>query len=146
MPEPAPTELRTVAFDWKDLVLFAASFVLVVLGLAAWEPQRLASTIVIILGVGAPLALRRLAFGWPALPPPKKGGAWSLLSMLGIFCALIGMLVAALGVSPLWHGRAVHGGVVGGGLGAVILASVLISARYPRSNLPAARAVPRQKE
>ena len=145
MPEPAPTELRTVAFDWKDLVLFAASFVLVVLGLAAWEPQRLASTIVIIVGVGVPLALRRIVFGWPALPPPKEGGAWSLLSMLGIFMALIGMLVAVAGVSPLLNGRAVHGGVLGGGLGAVIVASLLISARYPRSNLPSARAV-RQKE
>lgn len=65
--------------------------------------------------------------------------------MLGIFMALVGMLFAAIGVSPLWHGRAVHGGSFGFGLGAVVVASAMISARYPRSNLPSARAI-RQKE
>lgn len=145
MTAPSPTELRATAYDWKDLVLFAASFIVVVAGLTIWETSALVMKVVIIVGVSAPLAIRRLVFGWPALPPPKEGVGWSLLSMLGIFTGLFGMGAAALGVFPMWDGRGVHGGLVGGGLGAVVVASALISARYPRSNLPSARAV-RQKE
>ena len=146
MPSPAPTELHTAAFDWKDLLLFAAGFVLVVAGLTAWselvgDPPRWVTKVGIVIGVAAPLALRRLVFGWPALPAPREGSLWSLLSMLGIFIALIGMGAAALGVFPLWHGRPMHGGLVGGGLGAIAVASALTALRYPRSNLPEARAV-----
>lgn len=151
MPSPVPTELRTAAFDWKDLVLFAAGYVLVVAGLTAWgeligEPPRWVTRIVIVVGMAAPLVLRRLVFGWPALPPPHEGVLWSLLSMLAIFMALFGMGAAALGVFPLWHGRAIHVGLVAGGLAAVAIASMLAALRYPRSQLPEARTVRRQKE
>jgi len=149
MTPPAPTELRTAAFDWKDLVLFAAGYVIVVAGLTTWaelagEPSRRVVGIVIIVGMGAPLGLRRLLFGWPALPPPKEGFGWSLISMVAIFVALIGMAAAALGVYPLWHGRPMSFALVGGGLGAVAVASVLTALRYPRSTLPAARSLPRR--
>lgn len=151
MPEPVPTELRTAAFDWKDLLLFAAGFVLVITLLTVWaelagEPPRWATKVLLAVGIAAPVALRRLVFGWPALPPPKETALWSLLSMLGILVALVGMGAAALGAWAMWNGRPLHLPLAGGGLGAVAIGSVLTALRYPRSNLPAARAVRRQKE
>lgn len=145
-----PTELRSATLDWKDLLLFASGFVLVISGLTAWaelvgEPPARVTKGVILVGVAAPLALRRVVFGWPALPPPREGFVWSLLSMIGIFLALFGMAAAALGVFQLWNGRPMHLGLVGGGLGAMIVASVLTALRHPRSQLPEARAVRRQK-
>ncbi len=139
------TELRTAAMDWKDLLLFAVGYVEVIVVLVAWtelagEPSRLVTRIVIVVGMFGPLALRRALFGWPALPPPKEGLGWSLLSMLALLIALFGMGAAALGVFPLWHGRAVHQGLVGGGLAALALGSALVAMRYPRSSLPEARA------
>jgi hypothetical protein len=151
MPAPEPTELRGTAFDWKDLVLFATGYVLVIAGLSAWDelwgaPSRWATRGVILVGMLGPFALRRALFGWPALPPPKEGFGWSLLSMLAIFVALIGMGAAALAAWAMWNGRPLHLPLAGGGLGAVAIGSVLTALRYPRSNLPAARAVRRQKE
>lgn len=150
MSDRVPTELRSAAMDWKDLLLFAAAFGIVVVGLTAWaevagEPPRWMTKVVIVGGLATPLALRRFIFGWPALPPPKEGALWSLVSMLGILAALFGVAAAALGVYPLWNGRALHAGLVGGGLAAVVAGSVLTALRYPRSNLPSARAI-RQKE
>ena len=151
MAPPDPTELRTVAFDGKDLVLFSAGFVLVVAGLSAWDalwgyPSQWVATTVIIFAVAAPLALRRAVFGWPALPPPKEGFGWSLVSMIGLLVGLGGMGAAAVGVYPLWNGRPLHLGLIAGGLGAVVIASALTALRYPKSDLPSARAVRRQKE
>jgi hypothetical protein len=150
MATPVPSELRSTAFDWKDLVLFAAGYVVVVIGLTAFDeligdPPLGVTRGVLALGVLGPIALRRLIFGWPALPAPKEGFGWSLLSMLGILVALFGMGAAALGVFPLWHARPIHWGLVCGGLGAVVVGAALTAIRYPRSILPEARAVRRDR-
>lgn len=139
------TELRTTAFDWKDLVLFAVGFVAVIAGLSAWSwlsggPHKVVTGGLFLSGVIGPMFLRRLIFGWPALPPPKPGVHWSLLSMLGILFALFGMGAAALGAYPLWDGRGAHLGLISGGLGAVVVGAALTALRYPRSPIPEARA------
>jgi len=151
MPEPVPENLRSTALDWKDLVLFAVGFVGVIGSLSAWselsgEPGKQVTRIVFLVGLVIPLGARRLLFGWPALPEPRVGFHWSLLSMLGIFAALIGTGTAAIGAYPLWFGREAHLGVIFGGLGAVVLGAAMTAARYPRSPVPEARARLRQKE
>jgi len=145
METTPPSDLRTTAFDWKDLVLFAVGFVVVVAALSAWaeiagEPGKAVTRVVFLTGVFAPIGVRRLIFGRPALPPPKEGFHWSLLSMLGIFMALFGTAAAALGAYPMWLGRDPHFGLIFGGLGAVIVGAALTALRYPRSPIPAARA------
>jgi len=150
MDTPTPSQLRTTAFDWKDLVLFAVGFVVAIAALSAWaelrgEPGKAVTRIVFLTGIFGPIGLRRLIFGWPALPAPKEGFHWSLLSMLGIFTALFGTGAAALGAYPMWLGRDAHLGLISGGLGAVIVGAALTALRYPRSVLPEARALPRRE-
>ncbi len=145
METPTPSTLRTTAFDWKDLVLFAAGFVAVIAGLTAWseiagDPGKAVTKVVFITLILGPLGVRRLIFGWPALPPPKEGMHWSLLSMLGILIAIFGMGAAAMGAYPLWMERAAHLGLISGGIGAVVVGAALTALRYPRSPIPEARA------
>lgn len=147
MQEPLPDLRRIAAFDWKDLLLVAAGWQVIIAVLSALPPLtgrsgKSAVQLAVLVGVVAPLVARRWIFGVPALGEPKTGIGWSMLSMLGILAALGGMGVAAIGAYPLWDGGEARLGLVSGGLGAVVFGAVATALRYkPRSALPGIRPV-----
>jgi hypothetical protein len=95
-----------VRLDWKDGLLFAAGFVLVIVicssaaafgvGVDRWSMRGFVYT----LAVG-PIAARRFIFGAPALPAPRTGVFASLLSIGGLFATLFGTAAFAFGTHTL---------------------------------------------
>lgn len=94
-------------FDWKDGLLFTGGFVLTVAGASALHDlggvdlgRKEIQAGLTVLAFG-PLVVRRVLFGAPQLPEPRKGIVWSLVSMLGLLAMVFGIGVLALSTFPL---------------------------------------------
>ena len=87
---------NNLQMDWIDGVLIAASFCLyITLDIQfsfSHEVGRYAGTSSIFLGP----AIRRIIFGPPNIPEPKKGAFWGLISIFGLFTIFLSMGMFAL--------------------------------------------------
>jgi hypothetical protein len=97
-------------FDWIDGLLFAAGFVSYIGILIAAQqmfgfevPEHPAYGTGGLGVVFVFYTLRRKIFGAPQHLPPRKGAAWSLISILGLFCILSGTFAWAMAASQVTH-------------------------------------------
>ncbi len=85
-------------FDWKDGLLLCTGFVGcigVLLGLKEAFGVSADEGLVELVGLvtmAGPVVLRRLIFGAPELPEPRRGALPTLLSIVGLLASLFGLL------------------------------------------------------